>query len=833
MPHNKSGFPLLISSPIVGRLAGFVRLKGPLSDDPKAGALHALLLGILAWIGVHVLIILPFIGTRKPLNLAISAALALTAIISLYLLRRGSLRKAAMVYIVGWWLFCSMVIVLSGGIRSPALLFYTALPISAAWLFGYRGTLLTAGACISSVVALALMETAGLGPYWYFPGVPFGILAVVILAILIAALPVAHILRMLDATLAQSKLDQEALRRERDVMSRVMETSPAGIVAFDRDGKITFANARGASVLGATPDETRRRFNNSDEWKVTTFDGQPLPDDQRPFVQVRSRREALYGMKFAIQPGDKRILVSVNVAPLVDAAGEFDGMVASVEDVTESRRVEEELLRHQDQLREMVDQRTSELVAALDQARAADRARMLFLANMSHELRTPLNAILGFSDLLRREAGLSAKQAEALDIISRNGSELLAWIEDILDIAKLETGHGQLEITTVDLIELVSDVMKITRASAEEKGLNLLSEWSGVPVHLIRTDTLKLRQILVNLVSNAIKYTDTGSVVLHTSAARLDDAGRLGLKFEVQDTGIGIAPDDHGRIFEPFVQLSQPSSRKRSGLGLAICRRFARMMGGAIQVESAPGTGSTFRVELAVEAASEGAATSVFERHEIPVGLAPDQPQFRVLLIESDSASCRLRKRLLETVGFQTRAAEDSETGIAAFAEWRPHFIWLDIQLPGGDGWKAATLIRALPGGQEVKIAALTGARFDRQHDVVQGAGIDDFVSKPLSPKTAFACMERLLGVRYLNLNPSARPVTELKPYLLAAVAGLPEDLKSQLLEAVLLLDQERIIQVIGSVSAVNPALGSELTRHAQALEFTPIMRALRSEQPA
>ena len=448
---------------------------------------------------------------------------------------------------------------------------------------------------------------------------------------------------------------------------------------------------------------------------------------------------------------------------------------------------------------------------------------------MSHELRTPLNAILGFTWLLRREEGLSARQAEALDTISRSGSHLLAMIDDILDVARIETGHERLEISAVNLVGLVEDVVNMMGVPARQKGLDLSSVWSGIPVRAMNVDGPKLRQILVNLLGNAVKYTDTGSVTLRVDVARLDETGKLRLTIEVQDTGIGIAPEEQAHIFEPFVQVTRTNPRKGSGLGLAICSQSVRMMGGTIEVVSSPGVGSTFRVELPVEVAKEAGADGALAELE-SFTVAPDQPRFRILLIEDDEANRQWFARLLEDAGFQVRTEADGEKGIRAFSEWHPHFIWLDIRYPGMDGLEATVQIRALPGGADVKIGVFTASVFDEQRATLLSYHVDNLVQKPATPTTIFECMERLLGVRYVRSVRQAKPLTGSESSDLSEVSKLPGNLKSQLLNAVLLLDKERIVNVIRLISSINPALGQNLSRHAENLEYTPVMHALLSE---
>ena len=250
------------------------------------------------------------------------------------------------------------------------------------------------------------------------------------------------------------------------------------------------------------------------------------------------------------------------------------------------------LHRRQRQLTALVDRRTAELANARDQAEAANRAKSAFLANMSHELRTPLNAILGFSSLLR-ESGVSGEQREQVEIINRSGEHLLTLIDDVLDVAKIEAGKQSLAIAPCDLISLVNDVVEMMRVRAHAKNLELVWEQPPDYPRYVRADAPKLRQVLINLLGNAVKFTDEGTVTLRSSALAADDGG-LRLRFEVEDTGAGIAVEDQTRIFEPFVQASQHGIQKGTGLGLTITRRFVEMMGGTIGLESDPGRGSRF-----------------------------------------------------------------------------------------------------------------------------------------------------------------------------------------------------------------------------------------------
>jgi len=279
----------------------------------------------------------------------------------------------------------------------------------------------------------------------------------------------------------------------------------------------------------------------------------------------------------------------------------------------------------------VVEQRTAELVVARDQALAASRAKSAFLANMSHELRTPLNAILGFSNLLR-DRGASEQQRHDLDIINRSGEHLLGLVNDVLDVAKVEAGGSKIEATPCDLGRLIEDVKDMVGPRALQKGLVLRVERPQPPL-FVRTDPWRLRQVLINLLNNAVKFTNLGSVTLRMKATPAVDTGEVLLTFEVEDTGEGIAAGDQAAIFDAFVQASAAKRHEGAGLGLTISRQIIELMGGTIHVEGVHGQGSCFRTEIKVERAQESEVKPVPNLERV-TALAEGQPEYRILIVE-------------------------------------------------------------------------------------------------------------------------------------------------------------------------------------------------------
>ena len=416
--------------------------------------------------------------------------------------------------------------------------------------------------------------------------------------------------------------------------------------------------------------------------------------------------------------------------------------------ISKLREALKELERHQQNLELLVHQRTHELELARDQAESANRAKTTFLANMSHELRTPLSVILASSDLLA-VSDPTADQREIIGAIGRSGEHLLGLIDDVLDVAKIEAGKEELVIAPSDLISTVRTVVAMMRGRAEEKHLSLIYYEAPKVPRYVRVDAPKLRQILINLLGNAIKFTREGTVKLQLSAQLADEPGRARFCFDIEDSGVGMPQHDLGRIFEPFEQVRNPGPQMGTGLGLTITRRFVELMGGTLLVESEVGRGSRFVVELPLELARESETYRVELAPGHPFILEPGQSERRVLIVEDDAESATVLRKMLTRAGFQVRVAENGALGIEAFQQWRPHFIWMDLGLPQLSGTEATRRIRQLDGGAEIKIAALTAAAYVAGRDAVMRSGFDDCIFKPFRETEIFLCMALHLGVRY------------------------------------------------------------------------------------
>ncbi len=503
------------------------------------------------------------------------------------------------------------------------------------------------------------------------------------------------------------------------------------------------------------------------------------------------------------------------------------------------------------ELETKVEERTAQLEKsiqnneiALAQAQNANRAKSRFLANMSHELRTPLNAILGFTQLMTRDDSIGVDQQENLKIINRSGEHLLKLINDILEMSKIEVGQITLNENQFDLHIMLRSIEEMLRLKAQAQKLNLSFNIAADVPRLIFTDEGKLRQIVINLLGNALKFTATGSVIL---TVRVSENTQLAednidflfsdtysLYFAVEDTGPGIAPEEMTQLFTPFEQTKIGRiSNEGTGLGLSICHKFVELMGGELQAKSTVGKGSIFFFSIILRSL-ETSATVLSSSHEPEerkvIGLAPNQGEYRILAVDDVAASRLLLNKLLTGIGFLVREAGDGEEAIALWQEWHPDMILMDMRMPIVDGYEATRRIKAQPQGKSTTIIALTASAFEEERVEILSAGCDDFMRKPFKEGELLTKIGQYLNINYLYEEKTAQsqsqPLLELTRESLTI---MPQQWRSQLYEAAAQVDNQEIFQLLSEIPDDYQSLAQGLADLAEQFRCDKIIDLAKS----
>jgi signal transduction histidine kinase/CheY-like chemotaxis protein len=624
--------------------------------------------------------------------------------------------------------------------------------------------------------------------------------------------------------LRELQIANRRITNEKNKYLTIFESLASPVILLDDEGRIENVNQAAAQLFDVSGNRyyqiTNPRFEEADARQDRhardALLGQPaaailpwLAEELRRFDRSGAAGR-VFDKTLPTREGPRDY--QITLSGMLDVSGKFTGVVLVFNDETQRKQAEERIR------------------AAKEAAESANKAKSEFLANMSHELRTPLNAILGFSQLLLDDPGMTREQREGLSIVNRSGEHLLTLINQVLDLAKIESGRMLLQESAFNLRALVRDVIDIFALRARDKRLDLRLEYATpVPRH-IRADEIKLRQVLINLLGNAVKFTRQGSVTLQVGLTNGNDGPVL--RFTVEDTGPGMSVDELRDLFEAFVQTrSGRETQEGTGLGMTISRRFARLMGGDIQVTSEPGRGSVFSFTIPVKLADndERRTEPALPR---PLAVRAQQPVYRLLIVDDRADNRQLLVQLLAPLQFALREAANGLEAFAVWREWQPHLIWMDVRMPVLDGYEATRRIKATAAGQRTVIIGVTAGVFEEERASVLAAGCDDFLRKPFRIAEVFALLTRHLGVRfrYPDEPPEDSP-RALEALTAAELGALEPAWRAAFQEAIDTVDLEAARTLVAQLPIDRRVLAAKLTEAVDAYRFDRL-QSLMTEMP-
>ncbi|KOR34454.1 hypothetical protein AM228_23860 [Planktothricoides sp. SR001] len=618
--------------------------------------------------------------------------------------------------------------------------------------------------------------------------------------------------------ITERKQAEEAIAANERKYRNLVETSQDMIWSVDAAGQFTFVNQAVKQIYGYDPEEMSQQ-------KFTDYaDPKHQYQDRQMLQEILAGESVFHYETVHRSKQGQPIYLMVNAIGVRNWQGRVVGITGTASDITYLKQAEEALRQSESQLKK-----------AKEAADAANQAKSTFLAKMSHELRTPLNAILGFTQLMSRDHRLTPEQQEYLNIINYSGEHLLELINDVLDMSKIEAGHLELNPTSFDLFRLLNSIFEMLQLKATGKGLKFIFHCDPNVPQYVQTDESKLRQVLINLLGNAIKFTEQGMVQLSvTMVQNYEDK----LHFQVQDSGPGIEPDETDDLFEPFVQTKTGrKSIEGTGLGLSISRQFVRLMGGDILVSSCLDGGTLFSFEITIRLAVAGSVKAKIPPAKI-VGLAPNQPEYRILVVEDQTANRVMLTELLRSIGFQVGEAMNGIEAIALWRSWQPHLIWMDIRMPEMDGLEATQQIRQLqdPSEDPVVIIALTASIFEEEHQQILAIGCNDWVRKPFRQEVILAKIAEYLGVRYIYETKNTHHDTlthqlSSKNRLLHTdelnadhLKAMSPQWRSQLQEAALCARDQRLFRLIDQIPPEHSPLANVLVDLVNNFRYDKIM---------
>ena len=614
-----------------------------------------------------------------------------------------------------------------------------------------------------------------------------------------------------SSDVSERKQSESALLESENRMRSITNSAQDAILMMDANGRIAYWNPAAERILGFTCEEAigknlhsfivPQRFHKAHHKALPEF----LLSGKGPAIGKTLDLEAI--RKDGIEISVQLSLSTVKVNNQFHAIG-------IIRDITEQKKTQAALVK-----------------AKLD-AELANKSKSIFLANMSHEIRTPLNAIIGFSQLMNRDKQLSDSQKEYSISIIRAGEHLLALINDILELSKVEAGRVILSPADIDLHKFLDDIQMIFMERAKFKNLQLICEKTDELPRYIFVDESKLRQIFVNLIGNALKFTDEGGIAIRTRVDKINEDNSQ-LIVEIQDSGPGIPENEIHKLFGHFEQTSSGISKgSGTGLGLALSRELAILMGGDIKVLSEVGKGSVFTFQVQIKEGDSGAIKTNSPKGVISI--EKGDHDYRILVVDDKEENLKVAVTLLQLVGFETNEAVNGEDAIAKFEKWNPDLILMDMRMPVMDGYEATRHIKATEKGMQTPIVALTASTFEDELKHIDSLGMQGYIRKPFREDELFSTIGKILGVKYIYDDET--PVSESKyinnhDALIADIAKLPNRLVIKMKQALAVADLDLLIGLINSMETENPDLVQQLMNLAVNYDYDQLQQILNKKE--
>ena len=605
--------------------------------------------------------------------------------------------------------------------------------------------------------------------------------------------------------ISELKQAEDALRKSELKFREMANLLPQIVFETDTQGNLTYVNNQAFKILGYPEDypiigmstlnfytpESRIKAIENIRKKVSG----EMETESNEYIMIRKDGSTFPALVYSnVELNENRSV----------------GLRGIIVDITEQKKTEIQLIK------------------AKQEAETANKAKSMFLANMSHEIRTPLNAIIGFSQLMNRDIALTAHQKDYNNSIIKAGEHLLTLINDILELSKMEAGRTILNPVHVCLPDFLKDMQLIFKEKAAAKHIRLTFETAAsLPVNVI-VDESKLRQVLINLIGNAIKFTDSGSIVVRSRFDQIDE-NKTRLNIEIQDSGSGISESEQQNLFKHFVQTSSGIKKgSGTGLGLALSRELVRIMGGEITVSSEVGKGSIFSFFIDIkEVKFEIIKTKTTKR---VIGIEEGPKAFRILIVDDKKENLQVVSDLLKLVGFETMTAINGEEAIEKFDQWLPDLILMDLRMPVMDGYEAARRIKLSVTGKVTPIIALTASAFESDNEKIQSKGMNGFIRKPFRDSELFNVIGNILNIRYIYEDEGVLP-NEYYFYddenVMNDVAGLPVDLVAKMQEALAVADMKLLKNLITSVEKENLQLAIHLMGLTRNFDYDQLHKIL------